>query len=372
MNKAVLVLAAIALFAVPALSQKKEKIKLSKMDKEFLSAQPDGMYAKMETNRGDIYLMLEYKQTPLTVANFVGLAEGSQTNTAKPAGTPYYDGLIFHRIIPGFMIQGGCPKKNGSGDPGYSFDDELYPESELGKNGYKRGTLAMANRGPNTNGSQFFIMHKDYGLPYAYTIFGHVVKGIEAVDSIAATQRDGSDKPLQDQTIKKITILRKGKEAEAFDAPKVFEAEKVNIVKKAEEKEKNEMLATEKILKEKYGNAQTTASGLKYIIENPGTGAEPKVGDIVSVHYTGMLLDGKKFDSSVDRGQPIQIPIGVGQVIKGWDEGILLLKEGGKGKLVIPPYLGYGKQGAGGVIPPNAWLVFDVELVKVEAAQKKN
>ncbi len=343
---------------------KKKKIKLSKMDKEWLAKQPDGLYARLNTNRGDIYLVFEMEKTPMTVANFVGLAEGKIKNTAKPEGVPYYDSLIFHRIIPNFMIQGGCPKGNGSGDPGYKFPDEFVPDSAFAKKGYVRGTLAMANAGPNTNGSQFFIMHKDYGLPYNYTIFGHVVEGIEVVDSIVNTPRERNDRPLQDQRINKVVILRKGKAAESFDAAKVFEEQKVLIVKKAEEQKKAEMEAQDKMLKETYANATVTASGLRYIVEKEGTGAAPTRTSNVTVHYTGYLMsNGKKFDSSHDRGQPITF--GLGQVIPGWTEGLQTMKEGGKSKLIIPPNLGYGPQGVPGVIPPNSWLVFDVELIKV-------
>lgn len=332
-------------------SQKTQKIKISKMDKEFLSKQPEGMYAKFETSKGDIYCFLEHKKTPMTVANFVGLAEGKIKNTAKAEGVPYYDGNRFHRVIPSFMIQGGCPQGNGMGDPGYKFPDEI--DTTLKHK--TPGILSMANAGPGTNGSQFFITHVPTAwLDGKHTVFGHVIQGQDVVDKIA-----------QNDTIKHLVILRKGKEAEAFDAAKTFETIKTESVKKAEEKIKSDQLAMESVLKEKYGSAQTTGSGLKIIIEKPGDGPMPKTGDNVSVHYTGTLLNGTKFDSSVDRGQPISIPIGVGQVIKGWDEGIMMLKQGGKAKLIIPPQLGYGSAGAGGVIPPNAWLVFDVELIKV-------
>ncbi len=347
-----------------AMAQTKEKNKLSKADKEFLSKQTDGIYVKFETNRGDIYAFLESKLVPMTVANFVGLAEGTIKNTAKSvAGTPYYDGVKFHRIIPGFMIQGGCPNGNGSGDPGYSFEDELDAESELGKTGYKRGVLAMANRGPNTNGSQFFIMHKDYALPYNYTIFGRVLKGIEVVDSIVSTPRGQSDVPNVDQVIKHVTILRKGKEAEAFDAAKVFEFEKANVTKKAEEKAKAKAEIARTAVEKKSALMKKTDSGLFYTIEKEGQGVNPKPSDQVTVHYTGRFMDGTKFDSSVDRGQPATF--GLTQVIKGWTEGLQLIKPGGKLKLLIPPTLAYGEQGYPGAIPPNSWLEFDVELIKI-------
>jgi FKBP-type peptidyl-prolyl cis-trans isomerase len=334
-----------------AVAQKSTTKTISKMDKEFLKSQPDGLYAKIETNKGDIYLQLEYKKVPMTVANFVGLAEGKIPNTARP-NQPFYDGLIFHRVIKDFMIQGGCPKFNGMGDPGYKFPDEI--DTTLKHNG--PGILSMANAGPNTNGSQFFITHKETPwLDGKHSVFGHVVKGQDVVNAI-----------VQNDTIRHIIILRKGKDAEKFDAPKVFETLKQQKEKEIVEKEKKQQEEVEKILQEKFGNAQTTPSGLKYIIEKQGDGEKPKVGQTVVVHYTGTFLDGKKFDSSYDRNQPLELPIGVGRVIKGWDEGIMLLNKGSKAKLIIPYQLGYGEQGYPGVIPPKSWLIFDVELLDIK------
>jgi peptidyl-prolyl cis-trans isomerase A (cyclophilin A) len=163
--------------------------------------------------------------------------------------------------------------------------------------------------------------------------------------------------------LKHLVILRKGKEAEAFDAAKVFEFEKANAGAKAEAKAKAEKEKMDKVLNETYGSAKTTASGLRYIIEKEGEGESPKATSSVTVHYTGYLLNGNKFDSSVDRGQPATF--GLNQVIPGWTEGLQLLKPGGKAKLIIPANLGYGANGYPPVIPPNSWLVFDVELIKV-------
>lgn len=352
--------AAISVAANPDKPKKPKKVKLSKMDKEFLSKQPDGMYAKFETNKGTIYAVLEYVKTPMTVANFVGLAEGTIKNTAKAEGVPYYDGLKFHRVIPNFMIQGGCPLGTGTGDPGYKFPDET--DASLKHSG--PGILSMANSDPqgsklpfsnkgNTNGSQFFITHvKTDWLDGLHTVFGHVIEGQDVVNKIA-----GND------SISHLVILRKGKEAEAFDAAKTFEFEKGNVSAKAEAKAKAEKEAMEKTLNDSYGSAQKTASGLRYIVEKEGTGKSPLATDQVTVHYSGYLLNGTKFDSSVDRGQPATFPLN--QVITGWTEGLQLMKEGGKTKFIIPAELGYGAAGAGGVIPPNAWLVFDVELIKV-------
>lgn len=333
-------------------SQKKSSAsKLQAIDKEFLKKQPDGLYAKIETNKGNIYLMLEYKKAPMTVANFVGLAEGTIPNTARP-NQPFYDGLIFHRVIKDFMIQGGCPKFNGTGDPGYKFPDEI--DTTLKHNA--PGILSMANAGPHTNGSQFFITHKATPwLDGKHSVFGHVVQGQDVVNAIE-----------QNDTIKRIIILRKGKEAEKFDAAQTFQTLKTQKEQAIIEAEKRKEQEIEKILKEKYGNATTTPSGLKYIIEREGTGNTPKAGQTVVVHYTGTFIDGKKFDSSYDRNQPLEIPIGVGRVIRGWDEGIMLLKKGSKAKLIIPYQLGYGEQGYPGVIPPKSWLIFDVELLDIK------
>jgi len=339
---------------------KPKKPKLSKMDKEFLSKQADGMYAKFETSKGTIICNLEFKKTPMTVANFVGLVEGVIKNTAKADGIPYYDGLKFHRVIPNFMIQGGCPLGTGTGDPGYKFGDEtdqslLHDSSGVLSmaNSDPQGSKAPFSNGGSTNGSQFFITHiKTSWLDGLHTVFGHVLTGQAVVDSIK-----GND------VLTHLTILRKGKDAEAFDAAKVFDFEKANVGAKAEAKAKAEKENMDKLLNETYGGATTTPSGLRYITQVEGTGKSPLATDQVTVHYTGYLLNGTKFDSSVDRGQPATF--GLNQVIRGWTEGLQLMKEGGKTKFIIPSELGYGANGAGGVIPPNAWLVFDVELIKV-------
>ena len=341
----------IGLIANPDKPKKPKKAKLSKMDKEFLKKQADGMYAKFETSKGNIICALEFKKTPMTVANFVGLAEGSMKNSAKAEGIPYYDGLKFHRVIPNFMIQGGCPLGTGTGDPGYKFPDEFDPSlKHVGP-----GILSMANAGLGTNGSQFFITHvKTDWLDGKHTVFGNVIEGMDVVNKIA-----GED------TIRHLIILRKGKEAEAFDAPKVFESAKAGLAAKIEAQAAAEKAAAEKMLNETYSpdKTKTTASGLRYIIEKEGTGAAPSATSQVTVHYTGYLLNGTKFDSSVDRGQPATF--GLNQVIPGWTEGLQLMKEGGKNKLIIPYQLGYGENGMPPTIPARSWLVFDVELIKV-------
>ena len=307
----------------------------------------DGLYAKFHTSKGAITVSLHYRETPMTVGNFVGLAQGSMPNKSKAAGVPYYDGLSFHRVIADFMIQGGCPEGRGTGGPGYQFPDEIV--SSLKHDG--PGVLSMANAGPGTNGSQFFITHVETGwLDGKHTVFGKVVEGQDVVDAVK-----------QNDTLDRVEIIAVGADAEAFDAQAAFDAGMGSI----REKEAAEKAAAEKALASLTEGMTKTDSGLYYRIDREGSGAFPKKGQNVQVHYTGSLTDGFTFDSSVQRGQPIGIPIGVGRVIQGWDEGIMLLREGGKARLVIPSNLGYGAQGAGGVIPPHATLIFDVELVKI-------
>ena len=308
----------------------------------------DGIYANIKTNKGEIVLKLEFEKTPLTVANFVALAEGNMKNKKKAAGTPYFDGLKFHRVIADFMIQGGCPEGNGMGNPGYQFLDEFHPDLKHDK----AGILSMANSGPNTNGSQFFITHKETPwLDGKHSVFGSVVEGMEVVNSIE-----------QEDIMETVTISRKGSKAKSFDAVKVFSNEQTRLVKEAEKKRKLMEEENKKLMK----GATVTESGLGYKMIKVGDGEQATKGKTVSVHYTGKLTDGTKFDSSYDRNQPIEFVLGVGRVIKGWDEGISYLKVGGKATFIIPSNLAYGERGAGGVIPPNATLIFDVELVDVK------
>ena len=308
----------------------------------------DGLYAKFNTSKGNILVALEYKKVPGTVGNFVALAEGNMENSAKAQGTPYYDGLQFHRVIPDFMIQGGCPQGTGTGNPGYKFDDEFHPD--LKHSG--PGVLSMANAGPGTNGSQFFITHIETPwLDNMHTVFGHVIEGQDIVDAIA-----------QGDVLTTLEIIRKGAEAEAFNAIEAFRT----FEGAREKRVKAEREAKRAELDKLAVGFEETASGLRYQILQKGAGVKAEKGNTVSVHYKGQLPDGTVFDSSYKRKQPLEFPVGVGQVIAGWDEGIQLLHVGDKARLVIPSDLGYGSRGAGGVIPPDATLIFDVELMDVK------
>ncbi len=308
----------------------------------------EGIYAKFTTTKGEVLVKLTHDKTPGTVGNFVALAEGQMENNAKPQGNPYYDGLKFHRVIPDFMIQGGCPQGTGTGSPGYQFDDEFHPE--LTHEG--PGVLSMANAGPGTNGSQFFITHvATPWLDNKHTVFGHVTHGQEVVDAIA-----------QGDQIEKLEIVRTGEEALAWNAIEAFRTfEGAREKRIAAEKAK-----AEKAMEELASGFEKTESGLRYKIINKGTGIKAENGKTVSVHYEGSLPNGQVFDSSFKRKQPIDFTLGTGQVISGWDEGIALLQVGDKARFVIPSHLGYGSAGAGGVIPPNATLIFDVELMNVK------
>ena len=307
----------------------------------------NGIYAKLITSKGAIVVHLEHEKTPGTVGNFVALAEGNLENTAKPQGTPYYDGLKFHRVIPDFMIQGGCPQGTGTGNPGYQFDDEFHPDLKH----HGPGVLSMANAGPGTNGSQFFITHiATPWLDGKHTVFGNVIEGQDIVDAIE-----------QGDTMT-VEILRQGEAAVSWNAVEAFRTFGGERTKRIEEEKRKQNELLDKV----SAGYDQTQSGLRYKIIQNGDGKQATKGAMVSVHYKGQLLDGTVFDSSYKRKQPIDFALGVGQVIAGWDEGIQLLKVGDKARFVIPSNLAYGERGAGGVIPPDATLIFDVELMNAK------
>ncbi len=345
----------------------------------------DGLYAEIQTNKGDILLKLEYENTPITVANFVSLAEGTNSYVdEKYKDKRFYDGLKFHRIVKDFMIQGGDPRGNGSGNPGYKFGDE-FPMDEDGNLMFshdKSGMLSMANSGPETNGSQFFITHKETPfLDGKHTIFGHLIEGQAVVDSIQ-----------KDDLMNRIEIIRIGKNAKDFDAEEVFNSyfdgleEEKRLKLEQIEKAKANLL---KLIEDKLPNAKTLASGLKIISLKNGNGVKPTIGTKVPVYYAGYFKTGDLFDTNVkeiaktygkydhrkdSRGgyQPSHWAFSSdAKLIAGFKEGLQQMNFGDKVLLVIPSHLAYGKQGSRGVIPPNTDLYFQIEIVDSEKGEVK-
>ena len=344
---------------------------------------PDGLYAEITTSKGIIICELEYKKTPITVANFVTLAEGKNSFvSADYKSKKLFDGLKFHRVIPNFMIQNGDPLGNGSGDAGYKFKDEI---TDLKfDNG---GLLAMANSGPGTNSSQFFITHiATPWLDGKHTIYGHVVdKGMDVVNSI-----------VQDDAINSIKIIRKGVSANKFDAVKTFddyfkiEAESQNKQAAIEAENQQKYQAQfAKIISDKLAFFATSkagsvksATGLQYKILKKAGASKLPAGTSVTVKYSGFLENGTLFDTSdetvakqfgkFDAQRAAQsgyqnIPFAIGKkdgMIPGFIEGLEKINVGDKIILFIPSNLGYGENGAGNVIPPNANIIFEVEMMK--------
>jgi peptidyl-prolyl cis-trans isomerase A (cyclophilin A) len=316
------------------------------------------MVATFYTSKGIIKIGLDYVKAPMTVANFVGLAEGTMPNSVKPAGKPYYDGLIFHRVIENFMIQGGDPKGDGTGGAGYSFPDEF----NINLRHDDAGVLSMANSGPNSNSSQFFITHTATPwLDNIHSVFGKVIQGQDVVQKITMGDK-----------IDSIRIERTSEEAKNFDAKKVFDLQKDIVLEKYKSSLQEQYAgvqnsapyrAFEEYVKQVYPNAQKTVSGLYYFKKNETEGPMALAGNIVKVHYKGSLTNGKVFDESISRGKPIEFQLGKQNVIAGWDEGIALLRKGEKATLIIPSYLAYSEKGVEGLIGPNETLIFDVELV---------
>lgn len=359
----------------------------------------DGLYAEIVTNKGTMVAKLEYEKTPVTVANFVALAEGTHPMVKEEfKGKKYYNGLTFHRVMDKFMIQGGDPLGNGTGDPGYKFSDEFHPDLRHNK----PGVLSMANSGPGTNGSQFFITEVPYpSLDFRHAVFGELVKGLEIQDTISNVKVDENDKPLEPVIINEVNIVRKGFEAKNFNAPKVFNDELPKIAqrqkelqdelqKKAEEeqmaREEANLLAASELkptLDGYLSKTETLASGLKVYYITKANGEKPGEGANVKVNYEGYFTDGRLFDSNLKEVeerhgmfnkikeerqlyQPMPMQLSPdAQIISGFKEAVSLLNVGDKAFFYIPSHLAYGERGRGS-IAPNTDLTFIIELVEIE------
>ena len=311
-----------------------------------------GLYARLVTTRSvggrnSILVRLEHEKAPLTVTNFVGLAEGTIDHSA--GGGPFYNGLTFHRVIDDFMIQGGDPNGNGTGGPGYRFPDEFDPSLRHDR----PGILSMANSGPGTNGSQFFITHVPTPwLDGRHAVFGSVVSGQDVVDAVQ-----------QGDQIRRVEILRIGAAAQAFETDQAAFDRRLQARQSAAAREQEQaQTETRRRIATRFPAAEQDENGIWVRIDRNGSGRRPRRGAEVTVHYSGRFLDGREFDSSRGRG-PFAFPLGQGRVIRGWDLTVADMREGEVRTVVLPPELAYGSRGAGGVIPPNAFLVFEIELL---------
>jgi cyclophilin family peptidyl-prolyl cis-trans isomerase len=350
----------------------------------------DGLYAEFKTSNGTMVAELFYDKTPITVANFVALAEGNHPDVQEVfKGKPYYNGIIFHRVMDKFMIQGGDPLKNGKGGPGYQFIDEI---TELKHD--KPGVLSMANSGEATNGSQFFITEVPTPwLDGKHTVFGQLVKGIDIQDSISNVKTGIGNRPITDVIIKELNIIRKGDEAVSFNAPRTWgnkdeierQSKMQDELKIKEEIEKMDSLAKIDLIKlEQYDKKSIKRkSGVKIHIIKQGKGIKPKDGNVVKLYADGYLTNGVLFWSNnidinekhgkydVDkeaRGfyDPIEMELSPNmQLIPGFKEAVYTMNVGDIIYCFIPYHLAYGSESRG-LIRPNSDLSFIIHMVTAE------
>lgn len=308
-----------------------------------------GLYADFTTNRGNMIFRLDPVRTPLVVTNFCGLAEGTLPNDVTGSDVPYFNGLTFYRDAPGYAVFSGDPSEDGSGGPGYTIPRETGALISAGA----PGVLVMDGFSTESAGSRFFITREgDAFLDSKYTGFGRLISGSRTLKKI----RKGD-------VIQNVRIIRVGGEAnrlrfdtatftEQYNAARAAEIENLRIT--------NADLAV--VVLELGEDRKKTATGIHYIVLAEGEGGNPSAGSQVSMHYTGTLLDGTVFDSSLNRGQTFDFVLGQDGVIPGWIEMVTNMSPGEVRKVIIPPFLAYGEQGYG-PIEPNSWLIFEMELV---------
>ncbi|KJD33711.1 hypothetical protein PW52_13880 [Tamlana sedimentorum] len=343
----------------------------------------DGIYAEFITTKGVMVAKLEVEKTPITVANFVSLAEGTNTMVDSAyKGKKYYNNLIFHRVIDKFMIQGGDPTTTGMGNPGYKFKDEFHPDLKHDK----PGILSMANSGPNSNGSQFFITEvpKPH-LDNVHSVFGKLVIGINIQDSISNVDVDGRKRPKEDVVITELNIIRKGKTAKKFKANDIFInhfAEEERLAKEKAEKEAAIITASKTKFDAQKSQAATLESGLKYFISEKGTGEKLRDGDIVLCHYAVYFENAKLLETSkleiaealdavnekrklADKYEAVELELSAdAPLIAGLKEGLKQLSLGDKATFFIPYHLAYGEYGNRG-IPGKSNLIFEIETISL-------
>ncbi|MEZ4779554.1 MAG: peptidylprolyl isomerase [Flavobacteriaceae bacterium] len=341
-----------------------------------------GLYAEFVTNKGT-FVAKFYEETPLTVANFIELSQGTHPLVDSIyKGKPFFNGLTFHRIIKDFMIQGGDPLGTGSGNPGYKFPDEFNDALKHSK----KGILSMANSGPGTNGSQFFITLKDTPwLDGKHSVFGEIVLGQEVVDSIGsvATSKPG-DKPVDPVIIQQVNIISKEITAPSF----TVEMEKMEAIQKEKEAEMLKIAASTVAAMDALKNqAETLPSGLQIYWNHKGKGMKPADGSNILINYNGYFADGRLLDTSSEEvarkynafdhrradsnqyGPTLAQYSQNAQLIAGFKEGLLQMSVGDKITVFIPSHLGYGAQGLRDprtgqvIVPPDTDLMFELELV---------
>nr|WP_044405186.1 peptidylprolyl isomerase [Lacinutrix sp. Hel_I_90] len=343
----------------------------------------DGLYAEIVTNKGTMVAKLNYDLAPVTVANFVSLAEGTNSKVDSIyKGKKFYNGVTFHRVIDGFMIQGGDPTATGGGNPGYRFKDEINSAKHD-----KPGVLSMANSGPATNGSQFFITEvATPNLDPKHTVFGELVIGLNVQDSISnvkVLQPRAQDKPEKDVVMEEVNIIRKGEAAKAFDAPKVFDSYFVELEEETKKQEELLEASREKFIKDNEnleGEVIRLPSGVVMIRTKEGTGVVPTPQQQVLIDYAGYLEDGTLFDTSWasaakeagkydenrdENGGYKPFPTlysTSARLAPGFREAMLNMKVGERARIFIPSFLGYGSRDYG-PIPGNSNLIFDIEIV---------
>jgi len=351
----------------------------------------DGLFAEFITTHGTMVAELFYEETPITVANFVALAEGKHPDVKKVfEGILYYNGIIFHRVMDKFMIQGGDPEGTGKGGPGYQFFDEI---TNLKHD--KPGVLSMANGGVGTNGSQFFITEVPTPwLDGKHTVFGQLVKGLEIQDSISNVKTGISNRPITDVVIKELNIIRNGEKAMEFNAVKVWiEKEEIEKRKKMEEEKKMEeglrkMDSLAKIdrikLKDYLNKSKTRKSGVKIHIIKQGKGIKPKDGNVVKIYYEGYLTNGVLFATNrkeinekygyydlekENKGfyDPVSMELSPSmQLIEGFKEALYTMNVGDIIYCYIPSELAYGNESKGNLITPNSDLTFIIQMITAE------
>lgn len=339
-----------------------------------------GVYAEFQTNRGTFVAKLYNDATPLTVANFVSLAEG--TNEMVDSiykNKKYYDGLVFHRVIADFMIQGGCPLGTGSGSPGYRFPDEFVDTLKHDR----KGVLSMANSGPGTNGSQFFVTLKETPwLDGKHTVFGEVVVGQDIVDAIGVTPTTKpGDKPVDPVIMETVNIIRRG------DVELVSFTEQMEIAEQKAQEERDRIMQvageTKALLDADIAQGEELESGVKIYWNRRTKQPRPTEGSNVMINYAGYFDNGLMFDTSYlevaekyNAVDPQRLAYnGYGpsqttyspeaQMIPGLREAMLKMNLGEMITVFIPAHLGYGQTGYPPVIPPNQDLYFQMELVDV-------